>query len=82
MSNLYPTCLSIFLFLASTVSFAEMYKWTDEKGQVHYTQTPPQGIQSQELKAPPPPTIDPNAAQSKIDKLIKQQKQLNQQQKN
>ena len=34
--------------LAST-SFAEIYKWTDKKGQVHYTQNPGPGNKADQL---------------------------------
>lgn len=57
----------------ATASSADVYKWTDEDGQVHYTQQPPTGREAQEIKAPPPPTIDPRDAQKQIDDLIKQQ---------
>jgi hypothetical protein len=40
---------------------AQMYKWKDERGQVHFTQVPPSGGQKYELIGPPPPpTAAPN----------------------
>lgn len=37
---LMPTVLLASTFFTHT-AFAEMYKWTDKSGEVHYTQTPP-----------------------------------------
>ena len=31
----------LFTMLACNLSYSEIYKWTDEKGKVHYSQTPP-----------------------------------------
>ena len=39
---------------------AQAYRWVDEKGQVHYTQTPPPGKNAQPVAAPPPPAAAPN----------------------
>ncbi len=39
---------------------AEMYKWTDEQGQVHYSQSPPPGRPAQTIA--PPPRVDTEAA--------------------
>lgn len=41
------------LFLASSLAFsapAKVYKWTDEKGQVHYSERPPLGTQAEAIK--------------------------------
>ncbi|WP_038141650.1 DUF4124 domain-containing protein [Thiothrix lacustris] len=37
---LTPAVVLVILFIAPNVS-AEMYKWTDARGETHYTQTPP-----------------------------------------
>ncbi|HKK16999.1 MAG TPA: DUF4124 domain-containing protein, partial [Gammaproteobacteria bacterium] len=40
--------------LVSSNALAAMYKWVDENGEVHYTQTPPPGdIQAETIKPPP-----------------------------
>jgi len=40
---------------------AATYKWVDEQGQVHYTQTPPpSGVQGETVK--PPPKVDTESA--------------------
>lgn len=45
-----PRCLLILLALLSGSAFAEVYKWTDEAGRVHYGERPPpDGAQRMEL---------------------------------
>jgi hypothetical protein len=39
---------------------AQAYRWVDEKGQVHYSQTPPPGKNAQPVAPPPPPAAAPN----------------------
>jgi len=41
------------LFLASSHAFSapdKFYKWTDNKGQVHYSERPPQGTQAEAIR--------------------------------
>jgi hypothetical protein len=35
--------VALLLFVAPIGAFAQIYKWTDKNGQVHYSQTPPPG---------------------------------------
>ncbi|MBF0255606.1 MAG: DUF4124 domain-containing protein [Gammaproteobacteria bacterium] len=42
---------------------AAMYKYVDDKGRVHYSQSPPPNGQAQEIKPPPPPPSRPAAAE-------------------
>ncbi len=45
---------------------AEMYKWVDEDGNVHYTQQqPPAGIKGETIKPPPP--VDSDAALEQLE---------------
>jgi len=54
------TILLVVVFGCST-TFATMYKWVDDEGMTHYTQTPPpDGIEAETLK--PPPAIDSSEA--------------------
>ena len=46
---------------------AEMYKWVDERGQVHYSQTPPPGVDSEVIR---PHSASPNAG--KADQQLQQ----------
>jgi len=52
---------------------AEAYKWIDDDGEVVYSQTPPADKPYEKMDTPPPPAIDPEAAQKEIDLLIEQQ---------
>jgi hypothetical protein len=79
MPTVYRIIFATMALFVSTTSYSELYKWTDEQGQVHYSQTPPQGVKSEKFSAPPPPTVDPIQAKQEIDKLIKEQKRLDQQ---
>lgn len=50
--------LVLLLALAVPVASAQVYKWVDEKGRVHYGEKPPAGSKSSALK---PPAAPPNA---------------------
>ena len=53
------TLLLLFLFMSSTsVMATKLYKWTDEKGNVHYGQTKPTDYKAIRVNAPPPPPSD------------------------
>ena len=54
---------------------ARMYKWVDEDGNTHYTQSPPPGdIQAEEIN--PPPEVDTEAAQKQLEAQRKQADKL------
>lgn len=74
------SCLAFVLFFFAINSYGDVYKWIDEDGQVHYSQQAPTGQQTEMIKAPPPPAIDPAKAQKEIDVLIEQQKTAEQSQ--
>lgn len=46
---------------AAPVAAAGMYKWVDEDGNVHYSQTPPPSGEAEELKPPPGPAASGEA---------------------
>ena len=52
------------LFLAVALlpaaALAQAYRWVDDKGQVHYSEVPPAGVQSTPARPPPPPLSSPN----------------------
>ena len=48
--NTHVLFLFIALLLFSTASSAEFYKWTDDKGNVHFTDTPPKGKKVEQLE--------------------------------
>jgi hypothetical protein len=53
------TWLALLLLPLPLAVAAEMYRWVDDKGQVHYTQTPPPGLQADKLRPAPPPGANP-----------------------
>jgi len=67
------SCLAFILFIFTANSSADVYKWIDKDGQVHYSQQLPPGQQADLVKTPPPPAIDPAKAQQEVDTLIEQQ---------
>lgn len=44
-----------------------MYRWVDEEGITHYTQSPPPKGEVTVIKQPPPPAIPPAKAQQKLN---------------
>jgi hypothetical protein len=50
--------LALLLALAVPAASAQVYKWVDEKGRVHYGEKPPPGSKSSAVK---PPAAAPNA---------------------
>ena len=50
--------LSLFISLIPISSYAAVYKWTDDDGNVHYSQTKPTNAQSKRMKMAPPPQQD------------------------
>ncbi len=54
-----PCCfIALLLVLAVPVASAQVYKWVDEKGRVHYGEKPPAGSKPSTVK---PPAAAPNA---------------------
>ncbi len=49
--------LALLLALAVPIASAQVYKWVDEKGQVHYGEKPPAGSKPSAVK---PPAVSPN----------------------
>ena len=45
----------LLLILAVATVGATIYKWVDEKGVTHYSETPPPKQKAQKIQAPPPP---------------------------
>jgi hypothetical protein len=58
------TVIWVLLAFAACSAAAEdsnMYKWTDDQGQVHYSQFPPSGGKAEKMRAPPAPRPPANA---------------------
>jgi hypothetical protein len=55
--------LCTFALIAATPCLAgEAYKWVDEQGQVHYSDTPPAGTAYEIVPGPPHPPVTPRSA--------------------
>ena len=48
-----------------------MYKWTDEQGNIHYGEQPPNYQQAQNIAPPPPPGSSPESSSERINALRK-----------
>lgn len=53
--NLQQLPIFLLLLLFSSLGFADVYKWTDDRGITHYTQYKPLKYKSELVDAPPPP---------------------------
>jgi len=65
-------CLTFIFICFSSASFAEVYKWVDDKGETHYSEQAPRGQKTKVIK-PPPPAVAPAQAQKEVDMLIEKQ---------
>lgn len=50
---------ALLLILLPVLASAEMYRWVDKDGLVHYTQTPPAGFDAKAIAPAPPPSANP-----------------------
>lgn len=66
------TLMMIGVLLCSTATAAKFYRWTDDKGVTHYTQTPPpEGVQSKEVR-----TFGPSSDQdAELERLERDRQQ-------
>lgn len=57
--------------LSASSTWAKMYKWVDEEGQTHYTQTPPPDNAREQgsVAPPPPPAESPEKAAERFEKI-------------
>ncbi len=59
--------------LPHSAVFSEIYKWTDDSGEIHYTQSrPPGGIDAEKIHGAAPPPNQSNNARSEQEKLKQQ----------
>lgn len=82
LANLmFPFALVTSLLLWHGSVSAEVYKWTDEQGEVQYTQVPPPtGIQSTRLGPAAPPADNPATITGHLEERIKASEEANKQQ--
>jgi flagellar biosynthesis GTPase FlhF len=71
-SKLVSASLTLSL-LALSSAYAGMYRWVDEDGVTHYTQTPPINEESTLIEEPKPPTTPSDEAWKKLNKQRSQQ---------
>jgi len=71
--NTVLLCLCLLPFAAT----AEIYKWVDEDGTVHYGQKPPADRQADTVK--PPPSVDTESAQKELQEKQERLRQLEEQ---
>ena len=78
-----PWWLAISFLLAAPPASAEVYKWVDEKGVTHYSETPPPGRKSGALpiKPAPPAEAVPSAKTWREQEGDLLERQLRQQQR-
>lgn len=55
-----PRSLAVLLLALPVAAGAQVYRWKDASGQVHYSQVPPPGAETRALPPPPPPSASPN----------------------
>jgi hypothetical protein len=75
MTRLIALCLAAIAL--APAARAEVYRWVDDQGRVHYSQVPPAGREAQPLTPPPPPQAAPNqdAMNRALDQYNKDQPQ-------
>jgi hypothetical protein len=57
-----------------------IYKWSDDQGEIHYTQFPPAGREVERLNAPPPPAESPEVTEDDLQKQVETMEQQNEKQ--
>ena len=71
--RLQTAALFVITLLMQSTVFAEIYKWADDSGEIHYTQTPPPtGIASQVIEGASPPAVPPETIRQEQQKLQQQ----------
>jgi hypothetical protein len=67
-----PVICALLVFAASSPAAdrQNMYKWTDDQGEVHYTQFPPPGRKTEKMQPPPPPAESPDASENDLQKQL------------
>ena len=55
-------CLGLLILALNAQAQGGLYKWVDEKGAVHYSDTPPPGRRIEKAKILPQPPLDGSAS--------------------
>jgi hypothetical protein len=74
-----PVICALLVFTVSSpaADSQNMYKWTDNQGEVHYTQFPPPGRKTEIMQPPPPPAEPPTGSENDLQKQLDTIKQQN-----
>jgi hypothetical protein len=74
-----PAICALLVFTVSSpaADSQNMYKWTDNQGEVHYTQFPPPGRKTEIMQPPPPPAEPPTGSENDLQKQLDTIKQQN-----
>ena len=60
--------LFVFLFLTAANADAELNKWVDEQGKVHYSARPPVGVDATKMRSASPPASAPAPSKSYVER--------------
>ena len=72
MSRCLPF-ICVLLFFASAPQAEDkhgIYKWTDDSGEVHYSQVPPADRESEKMRDAPPPADNPDQVRSNLQEQV------------
>jgi hypothetical protein len=72
--------LLVFTTASPAADTQDIYKWTDDQGEVHYTQFPPPGGKAEKLREAPPPAQSPETNENKLQKQVETMEQQNKEQ--
>lgn len=72
MLHRLPVIWILIVFAASSAAAdsQNMYKWTDDQGEVHYSQFPPPGRKAEKMQTPPPPAQSAESVDTDLQKRI------------
>jgi len=68
MIRRFAAAAAMLLLLTAASTHTEVYKWTDEDGKIHYSQTPPVGADTTSIELTTPP-----ASAGRADERLKKQ---------
>ncbi len=72
--------LLVFATASPAADSQNMYKWTDDQGEVHYTQFPPPGRKAEKLHTAPPPAQSSEGNENILRKQVETMEQQNKEQ--
>ncbi len=75
MMYLYLVLLWLLVAYSDAGHSAEIHKWVDKDGNVHYSDSPPSDVITEKIQPPPAPSIDDiRRKQAATDLLMEQQR--------